>query len=1288
MTGFTKRISAIAIAALIAFDTPLCALAYDIDSEADAFQDSSTDSFDMEITDEEIYGEEISGEELPGEEIYGEEISGEEFPGDEITDEYDIEPEAAAEIEAAEDIEIMEEASEEASEDASDNTENSENTRTMGDIENLKSDGDEVVYLVVGQSVNLDEFLKNTVTEKGYDLTTKGGKFTLEDGKIISLSAKGIVKAKKKGGCYIYWSTPDKHGKLKRRAVLIDVQVYKAEISEKTKTLTYVGQTYDFSYNVSYDTDNPPVSYETSNEKVCTVDPATGMVTAVAKGTAKVSAIWGGGKFNTNKFKLTGTIKVNVPGLSKTEATVMSGGKLKLTVKNVPKGTYVEWEKKNGEGCIDISSKGLTCTVTALYPGTENVVAWIDERPYECAITVPEVTVKKDSFTLDPKKTATVSLKGTKYKPAAFTWRTSAPTVATVNNKGKIKAVGRGYATIFAEKDGIVCAALVTVNKSKKNDKNIPVDNAEAIEKTTVPADATEDTVLGSVSDGCQLTVEAGTFAVDANISATPISTKALTEMGAYREGVFEEIISPVNISCEGYKEGDFFGTNVSLTVPMGKPGETITDPAAYMFAYYDENTKTLRYMYPDSYDLEKNEMTINLPHFSNWVGVKVTEAEELDAFLDSYSTKRAIEEGRYTQAASDLEPYIRKKAEALNLRDEALKDLVQATINAVAGRAGNVMANGGYAKTGATVGSVSKAMTGIARGIIDGDEYAAQAGLEDMTNAAIQEAWNSLKFSERAGAIFDPKIAKGVSDQSVNIATGAYKMYECFDKGDTTGAMKELGNMMMNVHPAVELGTKGTRFVASCVNVEFTYWKANQVEELYHIYKNGFELDFFGNYVIPGDKETFLEYLNCSSGFTMAKGVNRFYQMDKRDEIWPDLKQRNSAWKKYASYDDLPDSEKSKVEAYLEKGLIDYFELRMKQEEDAEKIKAQEQMVIQTMLHNRYGALVLKDSNYMEFFGEESAKDYSLTKRLEYLVKVRSYISKFVDEEKLKKDSNSVEAYNYGDLMNTWVEYAAKNRSWESDENMQDTIDDFLFYLQDIEYLKPGLNTKYAGFDNGDLRGGFSTEHDFTMTLWMIGYFDPTIRDDEGNEDFEAEKVPKTVDGRYIIEDDRTVNKLISGINMMRIAEDGTFSYNSGGVSISGYINPSTRLGSGTFSIHSSYSKSSGYTLDDFDNFIHNDKFPEGVSLFTTPLSYDEEITYQGSFKIVPTAYDYLNFRMKGTATIDYNIDGISEVQDYWLRDTSKKARSIPGTFFGSKTWDDYENNMIWYLVPKTKNN
>ena len=29
----------------------------------------------------------------------------------------------------------------------------------------------------------------------------------------------------------------------------------------------------------------------------------------------------------------------------------------------------------------------------------------------------------------------------------------------------------------------------------------------------------------------------------------------------------------------------------------------------------------------------------------------------------------------------------------------------------------------------------------------------------------------------------------------------------------------------------------------------------------------------------------------------------------------------------------------------------------------------------------------------------------------------------------------------------------------------MQDTIDDFLFYLKDIEYLKPGLNTKYAGF-------------------------------------------------------------------------------------------------------------------------------------------------------------------------------------------------------------------------------
>ena len=148
--------------------------------------------------------------------------------------------------------------------------------------------------------------------------------------------------------------------------MLIDTKVHKAALFDKTKTLTYVGQTYDYNYNVQNDYDCPPVSFESANPDVCTIDPETGVITAVAKGSAKISVIWGGGTYNISKYKLTGTVKVDVPTLSKTEAKVLSGAKLKLIVKNVPKGTYVYWGTKDGDDCIDINSKDLTCTVTAL----------------------------------------------------------------------------------------------------------------------------------------------------------------------------------------------------------------------------------------------------------------------------------------------------------------------------------------------------------------------------------------------------------------------------------------------------------------------------------------------------------------------------------------------------------------------------------------------------------------------------------------------------------------------------------------------------------------------------------------------------------------------------------------------------------------------------------------------------------------------------------------------------------------------------------------------------------
>ena len=203
--------------------------------------------------------------------------------------------------------------------------------------------------------------------------------------------------------------------------------------------------------------------------------------------------------------------------------------------------------------------------------------------------------------------------------------------------------------------------------------------------------------------------------------------------------------------------------------------------------------------------------------------------------------------------------------------------------------------------------------------------------------------------------------------------------------EGDMEDAMKELGSVMQGVHPAVELSTKAIAYLGAKVNEEFTNWKSNQIEELYQIYKNGAS-DIWGNEVIPCNRDSFLTYLNTSSGFTMAKGVGRFYNLDKVGEI---CKQYN--WP-YSTYEELPPRFLEVFQQRAEDGLMQYFELRLQQEKTAEEIKKTERACIETMM-SRFGAL--DSGSYGKFFGEATPDDYDL----------KSVYQHTFDEERRKVD-------------------------------------------------------------------------------------------------------------------------------------------------------------------------------------------------------------------------------------------------------------------------------------------
>ena len=1110
--------------------------------------------------------------------------------------------------------------------------------------------------------------------ENGIDPTTKGGKFTLEETKTkpISLTDKGLLTAKNKGNCYIYWSTPNKHGKLTRRYRFdFDVKVYDYTINNKTLTLTYAGQTANGSDAIFCNVD--PTEWKSANTKVATIGQTSGKITAISKGSSKITATW---KTDLGKVSASFTLKVNTPVLNKTEVTIPTGSKFTLTVKNVPKESYFYWELGDANGTIDPAAKGTSVVLTALKPGENTYTAWVDEVAYTCNITVPEPRAKKSPINLAEKKSASISITDTKYKATAFEWRSTNPGVATVTNKGKVTANKRGYATIIASVgDDISVSVPVIVAGSNKNDMTIPVKDTKGIGKSPVSADATSDTVIGNSSDGMTLTVEKGTFSKDTQIEAKPLDQKQLKKLGAYKSGVFEEIIDPVDIVCEGYEGGDAFGTNVTLTINVGQLTEE--ELAAYVFAYYDEDAKTVRYLYPDSYDVNTGNISIELPHFSKWWGGKITKEEQIDAFLNTYSTQMAVKQGKYEKAAAQMEPYIRKKAEALGLRREAAEDLIQSTINFIGNKVGSKYSDGGQKMLGAQIELGTKTATSIARAVADNDMDAAVNGYEDVVCGAMQKAWESLDYSNRPGAVFAPEVIDGAVGSTIGNATNLYKMVKNLNDGKPEEAKQDLSNILQSIHPAAELATKGTKFVAACVNVEFTYWKANKVEELYQVYKNG------GKYSSPGNKEEFLEYLNYSSGLCWSKGINRFYQMDKMEEIWQELRLRDSKWEKYNSYYDLPEAERNRVQKMAEDGLMEYFEIRLKQEGEAAKIKAKEQLIVATMMTKYTGALDPSNTDVREFFGEQSEADYNITARLERMVNVRAFISQYVDEDKLNKYSSS-EDFNYGDFMNEWVNIASKNRLWENPGNKEASISEFCQYLKKNKYLKDGFNLLYEGleFDNSSIGYAYiELQSPITFRVHPVFF----AAEDDWN--------VYTINSRQelpINEEGRTEMKVTKPYTAA-LDTAGHFSVSNGPLTMTGNFNAKMRTGSGTFKYKTSSSQNYYSAADlqsyiretgSMDNFLGEDF--QFIAQCMTNCDTSTEI--EGTFKISPSKYNTngVNIILTGNGKIDYSGAYISYVNDYnSIVTKNPNAELTVSPISGTKTFE-WTGSYPATLIPK----
>jgi uncharacterized protein YjdB len=219
------------------------------------------------------------------------------------------------------------------------------------------------------------------------------------------------------------------------------------------------------------------IKWSTDNPSVLTINPTTGGVTAVAVGSARVTATAG---------TRSGTVTVRVirrvvsVGLSPDPApAVVAASSLQLVA--VPKaadGTDagdladrdVTWSVVNPAGPTRTATVSATGTVTGVYPGDADVTVSIDgvTKALRVVVTAAKIRIESPSTfmfvgTTMPLTATVLDANDAPLANVPVTWSTSDPKIATVDANGVLTGVGSGYVFITATGGGVSATSPVHV---------------------------------------------------------------------------------------------------------------------------------------------------------------------------------------------------------------------------------------------------------------------------------------------------------------------------------------------------------------------------------------------------------------------------------------------------------------------------------------------------------------------------------------------------------------------------------------------------------------------------------------------------------------------------------------------------------------------------------------------------------------------------------------------------------------------------------------------------------
>ena len=274
-------------------------------------------------------------------------------------------------------------------------------------------------------------------------------KYAVDNSKLATVTKKGLITAKKPGTVTV--TGYKKSGKNWIPGESAIVQIIKPYFAKKTIDARFDGQSlrlYDYLVDHSYKVPDEIIS---SNEKVAflTGDKKNTIIRIHGKGTAKITVKYGEGK-NAARYSI--TVKASPPTMSKTKLKLQTGQSATIKMKNTK--IVPEWES----GGLSIVDDGK---ITALYAGEETVIAYVEGKMYSCTVNIVEPIIKKKSITIKQGKTGTVGLKNTKLKD--IEWVSDDPSIATVDEKGRVTGVSKGTTTIRTFAGYVDNSCVVTV---------------------------------------------------------------------------------------------------------------------------------------------------------------------------------------------------------------------------------------------------------------------------------------------------------------------------------------------------------------------------------------------------------------------------------------------------------------------------------------------------------------------------------------------------------------------------------------------------------------------------------------------------------------------------------------------------------------------------------------------------------------------------------------------------------------------------------------------------------